>query len=155
MYPEKYIEFLAHFHGTRDYFECHEVLEEHWKLVEPKNRLSVWVLLIQIAVCLYHYRRGNFRGALTLINRCLEKLEPNINHIEKIGLSFSLLSNKLEEMKTQIEKGFSYKSMNLPIKDEQLIEEVQILCTKWNVDYGSPSNLQNNYLIHKHKLRKK
>ncbi|SFF62590.1 hypothetical protein SAMN05216353_103189 [Halobacillus alkaliphilus] len=155
MYPEKYIEFLAHFHGTRDYFECHEVLEEHWKLVEPKNRLSVWVLLIQIAVCLYHYRRGNLRGALTLINRCLEKLEPNIYEIENIGISFSLLSNKLEEMKTQIEKGYSYKSMNLPIKDEQLLEEVQLLCTKWNVAYGSPSNLQNNYIIHKHKLRKK
>ncbi len=57
MYAKAYIEYLAHFHGTRDYFECHEVLEEHWKAVDPKNRSSVWVLLIQIAVSMYHARQ--------------------------------------------------------------------------------------------------
>ena len=27
-FPLKYIDFLVHFHGDRDYFECHEILEE-------------------------------------------------------------------------------------------------------------------------------
>ncbi|MEH7501602.1 DUF309 domain-containing protein, partial [Neobacillus drentensis] len=29
MYPTEYIQFLAHFHGDRDYFECHELLEDY------------------------------------------------------------------------------------------------------------------------------
>ena len=31
MYPTEYIQFLIHFHGDYDYFECHEILEEYWK----------------------------------------------------------------------------------------------------------------------------
>ncbi|PAD68333.1 hypothetical protein CHH83_14265, partial [Bacillus sp. 7586-K] len=31
MYDQEYIDFLVHFHCDRDYFECHEILEEHWK----------------------------------------------------------------------------------------------------------------------------
>ncbi|MFZ3196347.1 MAG: DUF309 domain-containing protein, partial [Bacillus mycoides] len=27
MYPTEYIQFLIHFHGDYDYFECHEILE--------------------------------------------------------------------------------------------------------------------------------
>lgn len=37
MYPEAYIEYLAEFHGSRDYFECHELLEEHWKKTLREN----------------------------------------------------------------------------------------------------------------------
>lgn len=31
MYPTEYIQFLIHFHGDYDYFECHEILEGYWK----------------------------------------------------------------------------------------------------------------------------
>lgn len=31
LYPTAYIKYLFHFHTDRDYFECHELLEEHWK----------------------------------------------------------------------------------------------------------------------------
>lgn len=31
VYPEAYVAFLHEFHTTRDYFECHEILEEYWK----------------------------------------------------------------------------------------------------------------------------
>ena len=37
VYPEAYIEYLMYFHGNRDYFECHEVLEEYWKEVSPRT----------------------------------------------------------------------------------------------------------------------
>ena len=30
-YPEAYTDYLCYFHGARDYFECHEVMEEYWK----------------------------------------------------------------------------------------------------------------------------
>lgn len=37
MYPPEYIEFLYHFHCDRDYFECHEILEELWKKILKKR----------------------------------------------------------------------------------------------------------------------
>ena len=38
MYPTEYIQFLIHFHGDYDYFECHEILEEYWKTKPRGNR---------------------------------------------------------------------------------------------------------------------
>ena len=58
-FPQKYIEYLVHFHGDRDYFECHEILEEYWKKIDNGNKESIWVGLIQLAVANYHHRRKN------------------------------------------------------------------------------------------------
>lgn len=63
MYPKPYIDYLVYFHTNRDYFECHEVLEEHWKVADPRHRNVLWVGLIQVAVSLYHHRRSNYVGA--------------------------------------------------------------------------------------------
>lgn len=58
-----YIDFFAFFNGNRDYFECHEVLEELWKEVGPGIKDHTLVGFVQIATGLYHWRRNNFRGA--------------------------------------------------------------------------------------------
>ncbi len=50
VYPEAYVAFLHEFHTTRDYFECHEILEEYWKEDPPEQRKEYWVGLIQLAV---------------------------------------------------------------------------------------------------------
>ncbi len=62
MYPKAYIDYLVEFHATRDYFECHEILEEYWKEDPPKKRKRYWVGFIQLAVALYHHRRQNTAG---------------------------------------------------------------------------------------------
>ncbi|MCA0982965.1 DUF309 domain-containing protein [Halobacillus yeomjeoni] len=155
MYPTLYIQYLAHFHGTRDYFECHEVLEELWKDIDPKNRNSVWVLLIQLAVCLYHYRRGNVKGAGILIERCQKKLSFNTKKLSTLGLSPNLLNQKIKLIQNRINDNLPYESVNLPITDRELEAEVIQLCKKWNVTYGKPSSLDNEWLLHKHRLRHK
>lgn len=155
MYPTHYIEFLAHFHGTRDYFECHEVLEEYWKKVDPKNRQSVWVFLIQFAVCMYHYRRGNINGAFTLIKRCQNKFGPNQNQLARLGLDVQQLELLLFDVKAQIEINTPYKSFFLPIKDPSLLTKVKQLCVEWKVEYGRTSDLNETFIINKHRLRKR
>ncbi|MCD2486520.1 DUF309 domain-containing protein, partial [Staphylococcus aureus] len=50
MYPKAYIDYLVEFHATRDYFECHEILEEYWKEDPPKKRKRYWVGFIELAV---------------------------------------------------------------------------------------------------------
>ncbi|ARI77200.1 hypothetical protein HM131_10275 [Halobacillus mangrovi] len=153
MYPDLYIDYLAHFHGTRDYFECHEVLEEHWKNVDPKNRNSVWVFLIQLAVCMYHYRRGNRKGAEILINRCLKRYPTISESLEEIGLEKREVLLLVQEVRTRLINQQPYKSTILPICDNILLDDVRQKCKKWGVTYGKPSNLLDHYLINKHSLR--
>lgn len=76
MYHRLYIEFLYHFNVTRDYFECHEVMEAYW-LDEGRNKKLQSFL--QIAVGLYHYRNGNITGAGKLFEGALEKKDTPWN----------------------------------------------------------------------------
>jgi len=72
-YDPLYIRFLYHFNVDRDYFECHEVMEELWL---EEGRDPLWQGLLQVAVALYHHRNGNVSGAVKLFTGALEKLEP-------------------------------------------------------------------------------
>ncbi|UOQ42660.1 DUF309 domain-containing protein [Halobacillus salinarum] len=154
MYPDAYIDYLAHFHGTRDYFECHEVLEDYWKATDPKNRQSVWVLLIQIAVSLYHYRRGNIKGAEILINRSIKKLEHNQRQLRGLGLDEKILEKQLKKIQEQILSSEPYVSIQLPINDRELLNKTIQRCYQWNVTFYSTSDLSNPELVDKHKRRK-
>lgn len=71
-YDMLYVEFLYYFNVERDYFECHEVMEELW-MEEGRNPLHQG--LLQIAVALYHHRNGNVGGAIKLFSQGIEKLE--------------------------------------------------------------------------------
>lgn len=154
MFPNAYIEYLVHFHGTRDYFECHEVLEEHWKRHDPLNRSSVWVFLIQLSVSLYHHRRGNFKGAEKLMKRCLHSFPQQSKSLTQLGLDEKRLKQLLDQQSQQINHHQPYKSIVLPIQNNQLKNLVLKKCDSWNVPFGHPSPMVDS-LIEKHRLRKR
>ena len=54
-------------------FHAHEVLEAAWKAAGPDER-DLWQGLAQLAVGLTHARRGNARGAVTLLRRGAARL---------------------------------------------------------------------------------
>ena len=54
-------------------FHAHEVLEAAWKS-GPAQERDLWQGLAQIAVGLTHARRGNARGAVTLLRRGTERV---------------------------------------------------------------------------------
>ncbi|GLW64534.1 hypothetical protein Arub01_27780 [Actinomadura rubrobrunea] len=56
-------------------FHAHEVLEAVWKAAEETER-ELWRGLAQVAVGITHVRRGNPRGARTLLTRAADRLEP-------------------------------------------------------------------------------
>ncbi|HZG60359.1 MAG TPA: DUF309 domain-containing protein [Anoxybacillus sp.] len=153
MYPKAYIDFLLHFHTDRDYFECHEILEEHWKKETSENRQQVWVALIQIAVALYHHRRQNWKGAERMMQKALLLTHQEQEAVEKLGLDFPKLMQQLKKRLRDIEHRLPYESMNLPIKDATLFEMCQNLCKQLQLQWGKESDLSNEYLLHKHKLR--
>jgi predicted metal-dependent hydrolase len=153
MYPKAYIEYLVHFHGDRDYFECHEVLEEYWKEDERCNRKKHWVALIQVAVSLYHQRRGNFSGALKMMKNALSVLRGERDVVIKLGLDYEKILKIIEDRVTEIENGVPYSSIVLPIIDESLLKECQSKCDEKGVLWGRSSDLSDHYLINKHTLR--
>jgi predicted metal-dependent hydrolase len=63
-YDERYLEGIRCF-NAQQFFEAHEVWEEVWKEDRSPTR-RFYQGLIQVAVCLYHFSRGNTRGARKL-----------------------------------------------------------------------------------------
>lgn len=153
MYPQAFIEYMYYFHCERDYFECHEILEAHWKEAPPEHRKSSWVGLIQIAVAFYHYRRGNLNGAKRMLENALKLIHKNKSEIDSLGLDYSLLISILKEQLQAIINQKPYVSINLPIQNSKL-KEICIQYSKENgKQWGVPSDLSNEFLLHKHKKR--
>jgi uncharacterized protein len=151
MYPQALIHYLVYFHADRDYFECHEVLEEYWKSLPPSERSGLWVGLIQIAVGLYHQRRGNFAGAAKMLGGALQRLTSE--ELNGVGLDGSRLLKEIEARKEEVQKQAPYTDLSLPISSAALLQACEEVCGGRGVSWMSATNPQNEYLIHKHKLR--
>lgn len=69
-------EYVYYFEYLRDYFECHELLEESWKNKAEFTKQDFEVGLILLATGQYHMRRGNVAGG----QRSLLKAERILKH---------------------------------------------------------------------------
>jgi predicted metal-dependent hydrolase len=57
------------------FWEQHETLEHIW-VKEPDPIRYLYQGILQVGVGFYHWRRGNWRGAVAKLRQGLEKLEP-------------------------------------------------------------------------------
>jgi uncharacterized protein len=146
-YPKEYLDFLIHFHCDRDYFECHEVLEEYWKETDPGNRDSIWVGLIQSAVGFYHFRRENRNGAARILKKGLENLKQHPKSLTKLGLDPEQLCSILEKSLENIKSGKEYQSVNLPLTDD-LKRLVDTKCSEVGIQAVVPPSI-----LHRHSMR--
>jgi predicted metal-dependent hydrolase len=153
LYPQAYIDYLHYFHCDRDYFECHEVLEEHWKEKEANDRELHWVGLIQIAVGLYHHRRGNFNGAKRMLTNAVSIIRTHSSEIDSLALDSRILIKLLENQLARINRQDSYKSIDLPLTDETLLNSCMNRAVEENLVWGAPSDLQDQSLVHRHSTR--
>ena len=152
-YPSEYIDFIVHFHGDRDYFECHEILEEFWKEIDSKNKNSIWVGFIQLAVANYHYRRGNFNGAFRTLHKSLQILTLYKEELDRLGIDPNRIFEQMNHQLVNIDHHLDYQSMNLPLHSNELIEKCinrsQELQMKWLIE----SDLNNIEIVHRHLKR--
>lgn len=151
-YPDAYLEYLFHFHGSRDFFECHEIMEEYWKEHPDDPRSSTYVGLIQIAVAMYHHRRGNIPGAVKMLQASLRNLRDE--DAASLGLDAAGLRRMLQfrlERLTGAEA--PYEDMNLPITDRNLVRQVAAICEERSADWCRSSDMNDPELIHRHRLR--
>lgn len=65
--------FLIHY-DAGEYFDAHEALEEIWRRSDDAL-MQLLHGLIQLAVAMEHWRRGNPRGARVLLDRAWSRLE--------------------------------------------------------------------------------
>ncbi|MDF2681427.1 MAG: hypothetical protein K0R47_2617 [Brevibacillus sp.] len=153
MYPQPYLDYLVQFHVERDYFECHEILEEYWKSFPPEQRKAVWVGLIQIAVALYHQRRGNQNGAIKMLTSAVRLLEQHHEEIQQLGLDSPALNLLLKKRLEEIRSGIAYHSLALPIREEALRKAYEHACALRNAPVNRDSDMNDHYLMNKHTLR--
>ena len=69
--------------NNREFFECHEVLEEEWTPETGARRLFLQSL-IHMAVGFYHAQRGNRVGAVRQLRKGLKKLAGYLPSCEGI-----------------------------------------------------------------------
>ncbi len=72
--PSELLKGLAQFNAGQ-FWECHETLEEIWRR-EPGPVRDLYRGILQVGVGFLHLRRGNYRGAVSLLRRGIERLEP-------------------------------------------------------------------------------
>lgn len=155
-YPEAYIRYMAEFHGTRDFFECHEIMEEYWKSCGDGPLKPIWLGLIQVAVSRYHERRGNFPGALKMITQACRNLsEEGLN---VIGIDAHEMLRQLSELRRELEDAVRggvkpYRELDLPIRDPELLRQCREACDREGFVWLAPSPYHDASVIHRHKLR--
>ena len=150
--PRAFIVFLVYFQGVRDYFECHEILEDEWKKAPVKERQDYWKGFIAIAVSQYHHRRGNFKGALKAVQNAITRLKHEEELLFVFGLDAARLLKKLEEVRENILHQKPYKSIQLPIIDVVLHEECKKRSSEKGCVFGNESDMTDEGLIHKHRI---
>lgn len=123
------------------------------KETAPKERDSHWVGLIQIAVGLYHDRRGNKKGAARTLSKALANLRSKKTELLKLGLDPERLFKLLETTHERMLSQKPYESINLPIADESLIEKCQSMCLHDGYIWGADSDMANSSIVDKHLMR--
>jgi mutator protein MutT len=99
-YKHEYLEGIRLFNDGH-YFECHEMLEDIWHPSEGQDRLH-YQGLIQAAIALEHFRKGNLAGTFGLYEKACEKwsqLPPDY-----MGVNLRWLKETLDSFFDQVRK---------------------------------------------------
>ncbi|GAK38648.1 DUF309 domain-containing protein [Paenibacillus urinalis] len=124
-YEALYLDYLVYFNRDRDYFECHEVLEELWL---EQNKEPVYKGLLQVAVGMYHFRNQNIRGGYMMLESAVDILEKY--PAQTLGIELELLvdtSRSLaKKLRSYDSQPISYQDFTIVICDDELDEAVRV-----------------------------
>ncbi|WMT39423.1 DUF309 domain-containing protein [Paenibacillus sp. D2_2] len=119
-----YLAFLVYFNRDRDYFECHEVMEELW-LAQGSDPL--YKGLLQVAVGLFHFRYGNVIGARKMLHSAEERLKSY--PMDCLGIDLGKLRSEAALYAAKLEayehSPFTYYDLTIDIIDPELREAVE------------------------------
>ncbi|WP_040949311.1 DUF309 domain-containing protein [Gorillibacterium massiliense] len=153
-YPQEYLDYLVTFHGERDYFECHEIMEDYWKKTAGTAETKRWLALIQVAVSAYHERRGNRIGARNMAEKAISNGEGE--KWDELGLDGEVLIGQIKEQLRRLgESGGTeqYEEPNLPISDLQLLDACRNLAEQRGFMWQNTDGTVHDDIVHKHLRR--
>lgn len=126
-YPELYVRFLRLFNLDRDYYTCHDVMEELWL---EEGRDLFYQGLLQSAVGLHHCRNQNAGGAVKLMTAALNKLVCYPDRF--MGIDVAKLKQDLEKyldkLQGHAQQEVTYDDLTIEILDpvlKRLVHEKQ------------------------------
>ncbi|MEF2965510.1 DUF309 domain-containing protein [Paenibacillus sp. M1] len=123
-YEPLYVAYLIYFNRDRDYFECHEVLEELWL---KRDRDPLYKGLLQVAVGLYHFRNGNVSGGSKMLHSAAERLAPY--PADSLGIDLGKLRSEAAEYARKLDDysrtPFDYYDLDIVLQDPGLIGAVE------------------------------
>lgn len=125
-YEALYVAFIYYFNVERDYFECHEVMEELWL---EEGRDPVCQGLLQIAVGLYHYRNGNTSGSIKLFTQGIDKLQhqPAVLYGIELGKLVEASREYVHKLNRLDQEPFDFYDLDIEIVDPVLVARVEEL----------------------------
>lgn len=149
---QRWIDYCFEFHVTRDYYACHDYLEDWWfELGNPQNHPLM--AFIQLAVALYHYRADNLNGARILLEKALPIFEANINNLLEYGIDVPYLFETIEDLQTDVRHQRPFKDINFKFRDEKLETILINRAQEKGLILYQKSDMNNLHLIHKHKFK--
>jgi len=140
-----FVAFLKHFNETFDYFECHELLEDYWKEVSPRQKNHALTALILLATSMYHWRRGNYSGAIKTMKSSLKRMEETKNSPFFENFNYQKLTENMNSSLLLMESNKEFQQFSIVVTNPTLQSLVHKLDMKMNDDL--------HFLIHKHMLR--
>jgi predicted metal-dependent hydrolase len=126
-YDRLYVDFIYYFNIERDYFECHEVMEELWL---EEGRAPLYQGLLQIAVGLYHHWNGNVGGSIKLFSQGIDKLQHFPSPILGINLAKIVEESRIyvQKLRNIEDEPFEFYDFNIylvdPIIEAKLAESI-------------------------------
>ncbi|MER2262179.1 MAG: DUF309 domain-containing protein [Psychrobacillus sp.] len=144
-FDTKFVHFITEFNETKDYFECHELLEDYWKEVAPRQKVHPLAALILLSTSMYHWRRGNFQGAYKTMKSSIKRMEETIHSpfFETLNTEQLLKDASRAYQSIQLHKPFS--AFQIVIQNDSLLILTQEVTLSKEID--------QHFLIHKHMLR--
>ncbi|WP_318617224.1 DUF309 domain-containing protein [Sporosarcina sp. YIM B06819] len=142
-----FIQFIVYFNDNQDYFECHEVLEDYWKSIPNSDKGHPLTAYILLATGMYHWRRGNFAGAMRTLRKVEKKL-PTFLGIYAEEIDVPQLIGDVRQAVDLVEKILPFEYFSLIITSLNLAKQIELEKQSMTLlPKGSDA------VIHKHMLR--
>ena len=82
--------------NRREFFDCHEVLEDLWRPLPEGDEKTFLQGVLQVAVGYHHLLKGNFIGAKNKLFEGLEKLEATAESEYRSGIELGAFFNAVQ-----------------------------------------------------------
>ena len=142
-----FVQFMVYFNDNQDYFECHEVLEEYWKSIPASDKNHPLAAYILLATGMYHWRRGNFAGAIRTLRKVDKKL-PTFSADYTEEIDFQQLVAHVHYTVERVEKELPFESFSFTIISPTLRAQIELAQHSMIL-----LPFSSEAIIHKHMLR--